>query len=333
VPNKYLKLIVVMFVAVSVSACSRDDGDDDAPAAEALPLGPVEKFVASLESTDFSVADDSLDGVWVAVTQTEGVGSWESGDRIATSTWDKVYVEIFALKENPDDDSVYMSSCAGDPETSDGYEYFFDDGRNSFTIEGDQDNNAVIDDLVAPVMAVIESNKKITMSEYMTEYFSEYSVGLNTVTREVNATRVTTMIKVADDFNPGFGVVTVNDTAEDIDCFFHSTGDSSLNVVDGGEETSENVTSSHIRYWTDSGYSVLGGGIYTSGDRLGDEFFDVFVSSFGRVLMLSEARAGVTGSVSFVEEGPIRFSGGVSVTSGFLITRTNEVVYEISLLK
>lgn len=302
--DSFKKLSCAVAASALLSACG-NDSDDNSPSNNS---NKADEFVATLESADFAVTADSLDGTWVAVSNTAATYSATTQNLSEEDVFSFTSVEIFMIDESEDGESVSVERCskAGDPVTFD-----LDQNTGSFQITAESN---FIYGLQGSALVVVESNTKLTMGEFNTEENdSSYSeIGTST----------STLIKVSDSFNPNFGTVSVNGVTTTADCLYYKTGAGDINLTENGATQQGGYSYEHIDIQTPKGYTELSHSTGTSGDFLDTEYSDLF-TVWPTFIDADSDDEGTSSVINISENGPLNYAGSAEFTESEATTTFN----------
>ena len=354
-PKQYM-LILMIFSLVLLGACDHEDDDsnvtvvdqegDDSDATQedddtddtVVDQDKYDELLSALTEADFSVSNDSLDGVWAAVskrtitrtfTKTIEANSYDA-------TWDEANLYLYSLKESENGQTVIVSECAQDPE-----QFFFNSefalSEDRTALEGDADVFAY--NLEGDVNGTIESNSRIVLDEYYSEYNSEdnftfvfdddeesYSVSSRGVYQ-------TTLVKIADSFDQRFGTVEINGEEVEVSCFFYEEGRYEGEGIEEGESFRVVEDYQYVGYVLvdrnfASNYSgILGLWQVAEGEDKGLEYGVVYS---GGHIVRAFFLEGALVDVNFEKDGPRDFVGSASVTSDELEVNSINFLFDIS---
>ena len=303
--NSFKKLSCAVAASALLSACG-NDSDDNSPSNNS---NKADEFVATLESADFAVTADSLDGTWVAVSNTAATYSATTQNLSEEDVFSFTSVEIFMIDESEDGASVSVQSCSeedNNPVTLD-----LDQNTGSFQIT---EESNLIDDLQGSALVIVESNTKLTVGEFNTEEIgSSYSE---------NGTSTSTLIKISDSFTRSFGTVSVNDTTTTASCFYYETGAGDINLTENGATQQGGYSYEHIDIQTPKGYTELSHSTGTSGDFLDTEYSDLF-TVWPTFIDADSDDEGTSSVINISENGPLNYAGSAEFTESEATTTFN----------
>ena len=216
-----------------LTACVPEDAQylDDNP-----KLSPYD-IAASLENAATSLASESLEGVWVSITESNENYSWESGAEYEIETGSYTHQELYAIKSNEDNTNIQISRCSSAPDASARpvFQYELSEDRSNFLIE----KGGMLKDLQLSALAVIESNSKITLSHYSTYYAEIYPESYI----QESGTHSATMVKISDHFDPDLGYIEVNGKQSEISCFHYTEGfiETEISYASGGRSGARGI--------------------------------------------------------------------------------------------
>ena len=218
---------------MTLTACVTEDAPHLSDSAK---LSPYE-IAASLGSGATLLDSESLEGVWVSITESNESYSWESGAEYEIETGSYRHQELYAIKSNEDSASIQISRCSSAPDASTRpvFQYELSEDRGNFLIE----KGGMIKGLEFSTVAIIESNNKITLSHYSTYYSENYS---ESYIQELG-THSTTMVKISDYFNPDIGYIEVNGKQSEVNCFHYTEGviETEINDASGARSGTRSI--------------------------------------------------------------------------------------------
>ena len=353
-PKQYM-LILMIFSLVLLGACDHEDDDsnvtvvdqegDDSDATQedddtddtVVDQDKYDELLSALTEADFSVSNDSLDGVWAAVskrtitrtfTKTIEANSYDA-------TWDEANLYLYSLKESENGQTVIVSECAQDPE-----QFFFNSefalSEDRTALEGDADVFAY--NLEGDVNGTIESNSRIVLDEYYSEDNSTLVIGDDREIYSVSSPGVyqTTLVKISDSFDQRFGTVEINGEEVEVSCFFYEEGRYEGEGIEEGEIFRVVEDYQYVGYGVvDQDFTYLYSGEFglrqvAEGEDKGLEYGVVYPYYFESEVKTNDYFAEPLVDVSFEQDGPRHFVGSVSITPDDLSVNPTSFSFDIS---
>ena len=243
----FIQLAGISTLFVTLTACIPETASyvDDAE------LSSPHDFAASLESTKAFLSNESMDGVWVAITQSDESYSWENDVEYESETSIYTHLELYSIKSNDANTGITISLCSSEPDVSTRpvFQYEFNESGNAFLIE----EGGMIEDLQSSTLAVIESNNKITLSYYSTRYEELY---IDSSIIE-SGQHLATIVKISDNFDPDLGYIEVNGESSKISCFHYAEGLVKTEISDASGTASGTVNIEKYKFKSEFGQTSI----------------------------------------------------------------------------
>ena len=294
--QKPMKYLVVISFVVFLSAFSVDDRDPSLNLGKELQ---AERFIAELESAEFDVSTGSLGGTWVAVSYVEYLKEKVNADeRYKGVTSEGISIELVKVKISEDYGKVAFIGCGEDEAP---LEYELDQNSDSFDLKDYAFSYARGSTLSKTARAVIHSNTKITVSEYVINYGEELEKGF------------TTLVKISDAFNADLGTVTVNNITESVACFDYSFHRTDFDERDAKKSFLKALSAKVFNYNSLNGKGKIEKRVKTYVSGVSEDDLDIRISSKrGDINFMGVSN---TASVNFTEEGVMEYTGDVMILS------------------
>jgi hypothetical protein len=307
----FKKLSCAIAASALLSACGSDDDSSNSNNGNA---NNADEFVATLESTSFPVTADSLDGTWVAVSNTTATYSATTQSLSVEDAFSFTSVKIFMIDESEDGASVSVKSCSGarSPATLD-----LDQNTGSFQITAE---SSLIDYLQGSALVVVESNTKLTVGEFNTvESSPSYSE---------NGTSTSTLIKISDSFTRSFGTVSANGITTTASCFYYESGAGDISLTENGTTQQGGYSYEFFEIDTPEGYTELSRSTGTSGDFIDTEYSGLH-AFWPTYIDADSEDEGTSSVINISENGPLNYAGSAEFTETEATTTLN---FNLSLL-